>query len=192
MNLDLKTGASRSKNAFLMESEHVCFKCKTSYAASVVICMKCGVNLQTGMEIQTVRPPPPEASPPNDAGAEETVEAPLTGRERILQFIAEWTPGLLRPAVMIGSLLLAAVGFCLVVLCFVVLTLGAALSAFPIGALGVIAYGQAVSWMMSGDFRLLHDAFLDFESRHWTFFFAALFLPFAAGIAAMKMAAGQG
>ncbi len=176
----------------VMEGARTCFKCQTNYTADVVICLTCGVNLQTGMEIQTVHKGSAEPSEEPALAEIEADDVPLTARERVLRFIAAWLPGLLRPSVMIGSLLLCVIGFGLVVLCFVVLAMGAALSAFPIGALGVIAYGQAVAWMMAGDFRLLHDALLDFESRHWTFFFAALFLPFAAGITAMKLLAEQG
>lgn len=164
-----------------MSDERTCFKCHTNYPPDV--------NLDTGMEIQTVH-----KGAPASEEAEEEIEddIPLTARERVLQFISGWLPGLLRPGVMIASLLMSIVGFGLVVLCFVVLALGAAISAFPIGAVGVIAYAQALSWMMAGDFRLLHDALLDFESRHWTLFFAALFLPFAAGIIALKMFAEPG
>ena len=172
-----------------MEIKRRCFKCKTDYAPEVKICIRCGVNLDTGLEIGTLTGEIAEGPPPEPAELMEEEEAPPTLTRRVLNIIAYWMPGLFRPVVMIASLLLSLLALGLIVLCLVLFDLGGWISAFPIGGLGLVAYGQAVIWMMSGDFRLIHDAALDFESQHWTFFFTLFLLPLFLGVLFMKYAA---
>ena len=154
------------------EGKRLCWKCGTWYAPDIVMCVSCGVNLETGREIQ--------------AGADEDEEPPRT--LRVMAFIADWTPGLLRPAVLVLSIVLALLGFAVMGLCVFVLALGAVFGAVAIGAVGLIMYAQAVAWMLVGRIVLLQDALLDLESKKWSLFFALIFAPFAVGLVLMKLA----
>lgn len=155
------------------EGKRLCWKCGTWYGPDIVMCVSCGVNLETGREVQ--------------AAARENEEKPAVS-ERLLFFVADWTPGLLRPVVLVLSALLALLGLAVMGLCAFVLALGAVFAAVAIGSVGLIMYAQAVAWMLVGRIALLQDALLDLEGKKWSLFFALIFAPFAVGLVLMKLA----
>lgn len=156
----------------MAEMRH-CWKCHTDYPAETVVCVRCGVNLVTGEDLAS-------KSEPEDPGPQGFVE-----------HIADLAPGLLRPIVWIPSLLLAAGGWGVIAVGGMLIQSGVILSGVPVAALGLIMYAQAVVWMITGQFWLMHTALVEFHGRHWTIFAVAVFGPGVVFIVALKLLAGE-
>jgi hypothetical protein len=149
-----------------MDESRYCWKCKTTYDPQVAVCLKCGVNLITGEEL----------------AVESKEEEPLTFPERVFRWIADCFPGLLRPKMWLPALLMACLALAVMWLCLFVFSMGAVLSAFPIGAMALIIYAQAVVWLITGQFWLLHTALTEFQGRHWSIFVLLVLGPLVVGI----------
>jgi hypothetical protein len=91
----------------------------------------------------------------------------------ILGFVDSWIPGLLRPTLILASLLVGAVGFWVMMLG---LSLGI-FAAFPVGGGGLIIYAQAVAWMLVGRFTALTSALSELEGKQWALFFTFMAIP---------------
>lgn len=156
-----------------MSDERHCWKCRTNYPHETVICVRCGVNLETG----------------EDLAPKEESEDP--GPQGIVEHIGDLAPGLLKPIVWIPALLLALGGWGVIGLGGMLIQSGVVLSGFPVSAFGLILYAQAVVWMITGQFWLLHAALVEFQGRHWTIFVLAVFGPGIALILALKLLAGH-
>ena len=146
-----------------MSATRHCWRCRTHYPADTLVCVRCGVNLLTGEDI---------------AKPDESAEVPLTGAAKLHALAADLMPGLLRPRIWapVIALFAVAVGVALLGWNFM---MGAPLSAISIMAVGFILYAQAVVWLMTGQFWLLHAALAEFQSRHWPIF---LLLTFGPGV----------
>jgi len=155
------------------EGKRLCWKCGTWYGPDIVMCVSCGVNLETGREVP--------------AGADEEPEG-RTAFQRLLMFIADWMPGLLRPALTAASTVLALAGLGVIGFSVLIFFMGAVLAAAPMGAVGLIMYAQAVAWMLAGRLELLHDVLADLEGKKWSLFLALVFAPFAVGLVLTKLA----
>ncbi|MCY3024687.1 MAG: hypothetical protein NTW87_37420 [Planctomycetota bacterium] len=148
-----------------------CWKCNASYPADTVICVRCGVNLVTGEQ--------------TGGGASADGDAAPTRFGRLLNWLADTLPGLFRLRIVVAAVvvsLAAAFVFWL----SLVLLLAAPVSAFPIGAFGLIMYGQALAWLLSGEFTLIHVAMSEFRGKDWSNFVLLLFLPIVLGFAWMR------
>jgi len=64
------------------EGKRPCWKCGTWYGPDVVMCVKCGVNLDAGRELRAESDEPARR-----------LSAPL----RFLVFVGDWMPGLFVP-----------------------------------------------------------------------------------------------
>jgi len=139
--------------------------------ADAVICISCGFNLRTGAPVQTT----------TDEVEEEAEEEIVPTRgHRVLMFMGNWMPGLLRPVVLFLSVISAAVGLGLVALAAFLFSMGTILSAFLVGAAGVVVYGQALALLLGGDICFITNALVDFEGGQWPLFLILLLAPFVA------------
>jgi hypothetical protein len=141
--------------------------------ADAVVCIRCGTNLKTGMPMQPV--------------AEMDVEGELTAGERVLMWFGDWFPGLLRPLILLAALVTAVAGFFVIGLSLFILSLGGAISAFAIGAAGLVLWAQAVGWVMFGEWALLSEILAEFDGRRWTVFIVIVMLPITAAFAAANL-----
>jgi len=156
-----------------MANENKCWKCATHYPANVILCIRCGINLKTGDPIESA------------LDASSNAETELTFPLRILQWIADTLPGLLKVPVLIVSIFASFIAF-LVVMLSLSLLLGAPLSAFPIGAVGLIIFAQAVTWMIQGEFCLLQQGMAEFRGKDWTTFVVIVFAPIILELVFLK------
>jgi len=156
-----------------LSNKRHCWKCRGEYPPETVICVRCGVNLVSG----------------EDLNKSEEEEEPKP--EGLMGHIADLTPGLLRPIVWIPALLLAVAGWGIIGLGMMLIQSGIVFSGFPVAALGLIMYAQAVVWLITGQFWLLHTALVEFQSRHWSIFVLAVFGPGVVLIVLLKLLAGD-
>ncbi len=154
-----------------------CRGCQTEYAADVFVCTNCGINLVTGehyamsVDHMTERASARAASEGKD---------PPAGAKRLLIWTAEYFPGLFRPVVLLGSLVLAAVGLAVVGLGLALFLAGVLLGGTMILGAGCLAYAQAAAFILSGEFETLVSALVDFDGLQWTIWFMLLFTPGSA------------
>ena len=150
-----------------------CWKCRSTFPEGVLVCVRCGVNLQTGEELAA------------KSAVEEYV--PITPREKVLAFFADCMPGLFRPLVLLCSVLASLAGMGVIGMGLVVMNMGALLSGIPISACGLILHAQAVVWAITGQFWMLHVALVEFQNKHWGLFILLTLFPLAAGILALRL-----
>jgi hypothetical protein len=105
---------------------------------------------------------------------------------KAVMLVAEYMPGLMKPVILLGSICMTIAGAFVFYVCIMIFSLGAALSAFPIGAVAVICYAQAICWMMMGQFWILHDALSEFDSMRFAIFLTLLFTPLGLGFYALR------
>jgi len=143
-----------------------CWKCGEEYEPEVRICVRCGVDLDTGERIETRM-------------GEEEDRLPM--HWRLLAFVANWMPGILRPVVIVAAAVGGLVGFALIGFgMFLVFGLGGVFTGVAVAAGGLIAYAQAVAWLLVGRLGIIHDVLADMEDRKWPVFFLMVFAPPAA------------
>jgi len=136
----------------------VCWKCRTQYPPEVESCVRCGVQLKAAPLMEDPEPPPEQFS----------------ARER---FFGRF-PGLLRPGLMGVACFVTAAAFALFYYALIMLKMGVIFGAVGTGAVALVIYAQALTWVMMGEFLILHSALLDFNARDYPIFFALLFAPF--------------
>ena len=144
-----------------------CPACGIVAAPGAVLCVECGLNIETG-------------TPTRVADEEPVEEAPPSLPMRALQFVGEWMPGLLRPMVLVLSIVVGILGLGILAFGLALFGVGAIIGAFAVAAAGVIVYAHAVAWLIDGGFGLLSDALVDFDGPRWGIFFLLLILPFVS------------
>lgn len=154
--------------------KRLCWKCGSVYGPETVICVKCGLNLETGEEFEThAEDEEPEAaeSPPAASG--------------VYSSLADWVPGLFRPGVILGSLFVAALGVAVMGYALVLLGMGVLFAAVGVGAGGLLLCAHAVVWILVGRVALLHDALVDLQGGQWMVFVVLTILPVVVGLAVL-------
>jgi hypothetical protein len=154
---------------FDVPAEHVrpCPLCGGSLALDAILCHRCGLNLQTGRRMDE----------PEVAAREEEQEEP-SALARTIVFVGEWIPGLFMPGVLALSVLCLAVGLALVWMCVFFFSLGAVISAFPMGAVALLCCAQGVAMFLGGQVAPLTELLLEFSGGKWLLFFLLLLGPF--------------
>jgi len=108
-------------------------------------------------------------------------EEPSPGwAERTILVVGDWFPGLFRPLVLLAAVLAVLIGLGVMGLALFLLALGAVISAFPVGGMGLIIYAHGVAFLLTGQVALLHDSLADMESKKWTPFILLGLAPMAA------------
>lgn len=164
-----------------------CPQCRAEYDKPFVLCVQCGADMKTGLLHKPVIEAAPDLDP--DDGDEDDDEAPYqpsTGRW-VAAWMAEYLPGLFRPLVLIGAILIGAVG--LAILFFgLILVIGfmVLLGGMTIVTVGALAYAQGVAWILDGEFSFLPDALTEFDETKWALWFVGLLLPGTALIVLVK------
>jgi len=148
----------------------VCPACGEAAAPGAVICVHCGLNLRTGTPTHTAL----------EDAAEPEEERPPSLPVRAVMLVGEWTPGLLRPVVLLLSVVVGLLGLGILAFGIGLLGMGAVISCFAVGAAGVIVYAHAAAWIVDGEVSLLSEALTNFEGGRWLVFFVLLALPFVS------------
>ena len=148
-----------------------CPQCGTRWTKNDRFCGECGADLQNPLQPESGDKPrrPPAA----------------------LVWVLELIPGIMRPMVIVMSIvgvLVAGAAFWMASFLF---TMGGLLSAFSIGGAGMILYWTAWSWLLYGYICNPVEAMAEFQSRHWVALFLATVVPGSLLLCAMKIAAGS-
>ncbi len=151
-----------------------CPECGSEYDTNVVICVRCGIDLRTGRALQMDSDPP--------AGETSSGEKRHCLAMRALVFVGNLLPGMFRPGILVVSTLMVAAALVVFYFSMVFLLLGGVFTAVAMAAGGLILYGQAIAWMLTGGFGLLHEALADLDGSQWLMFFVLLLLPLVAVI----------
>jgi hypothetical protein len=156
-----------------MEDRRVCWKCGEAYPEEVLICVECGIDLRSGDEIK----------------AGDDPEEPLTPLQKVGVFIGSLMPGLFRPALLMSSVGVMAIG--LLVMAFAIgMTRLVLLGSFAIGGSGVIVYAHGISWLLVGDFGFLSSTLAELDGKRWVLFFVILWAPLAVVLVMVKFVVG--
>ena len=164
------------------KSEHKCPMCRKPIAEEAVMCIACGTHLLTGRQVVTRH----EADEPERPVEEDEEEPEPTLADRICMGIALFAPGLFKPGILIVSALLAIVGLAIISLSIVILRLGAGFAGLMIAGGGLIVYAQGVAMILSGEFSMLPDAMLEFDTNRWCVFIVLIPIPFVIMFALLK------
>jgi len=139
-----------------------CPLCGTKNGRRAQVCASCGTTLVLSSEA-------PELA--EGAGFSDAVMGPVV-------WFSEVFPGLVSPKVIILSLLLIIIGAAIVQLAMFVFSVGGVLTAFAIGAAGVITYWTGITWILCGYTCLPSDGMTDFRGKQWWAFLVLGFGPF--------------
>jgi hypothetical protein len=114
--------------------------------------------------------------------AEETdeEEAEPSRALRAVMFVGEWFPGLLRPLVLVMSLIVCLVGLGAIGFGIALFAAGVLISSLAVSTAGVVIYAHGASWLLDGDICWLSDSLTNFDGRRWGIFFLLLAVPFVA------------
>ena len=159
-----------------------CPMCGEPLAEEAVMCIACGTHLLTGRQIATRH----EADEPEPSVKKDEEEAEPTLADRICMGIGLFAPGLFKPGILIVAALLAIVGFAIIVLSIVILKLGAGFAGLMIAGAGLILYAQGVAIILSGEFSMLPDAMLEFDTNRWCVFIVLIPIPFVIMFSLIK------
>jgi len=137
----------------------ICWKCGTRYGNDVKLCVRCGVNLETGEMVRRHSDEDPFAA---------------TG---VVGMLDRSVPGVMKPGLIALAAPLAVAG---------VVVLAAACGAFGmaryssigsiilLGVPGVALWGQATALILAGRFALLPTALGELDGLRWSLFFSSL------------------
>jgi len=148
-----------------MEDRRICWKCGADYGENTVICTECGIDLRTGEEV----------------GAQPDDGPELPRHRTVVSFIINWMPGLLRPVVIVCSIITCLIGLAIVGFAIRILGFGVVLSSVSIGAAGLIVYAHGISWILAGEFGFLSSTLVELDGKQWLTFFALLLAPIFGG-----------
>jgi ribosomal protein S27E len=149
-----------------------CPICGARMDAALSVCAQCGFNRRTGKtSIKHLR----------GRAVEEAEEGPekVSFALLVLQFIGELLPGLFRPGLLIGAIILSLVGFAVLGLAMFLIGLGAILSGMSIGGAGLVVYAQALGILLYGQWAFLPECLAECNGRRWLAFLILLVAPFA-------------
>jgi hypothetical protein len=170
------------------QPDRQCLQCGKVYRADVMICIPCGIHLETGRPIATRY----EAEDAEDEdGGESKAEAPGAWM-RFMMAVGPWLPGLFRPLTLALFVVMTILAVLTEALCLFVFALGAPFSAVPIGAGGLFIYAQGVAWLLTAQVVLLHDALMELDGRRWLVFFLLIGGPLMIGFAVLAVARRAG
>ncbi len=153
-----------------MAKHRTCPCCGKQYDMLAQLCVTCGVDLLTGKQH--------EAEVGIVEVDEDEQEATLSVPHRAFLYTQAALPGMFRPTVLIGAALVIMVGVgimfagLVMLLSFMVFFTG-----MMMAAAGVVVYAQAVAWIVRGEYTILIDALVEFDSTQWTIFMTLLALP---------------
>ena len=163
-----------------------CPGCGKPVVADAALCVSCGYDLKAGAYLATSLDA--EGEPEEQRDGEEAPSAPM----RALMLVGEWMPGLLRPHIVVLSILVGIVGLGILAFGLALFATCALLTCFLAGAVGVIVYAQAIAWLLDGELCWLVEALTNFEGPRWALFFSLLILPMVIGFALMHFAMTAG
>lgn len=95
----------------------------------------------------------------------------------VLLWVMDLFPGVFSPTTLLMSLAGLGVSIFIGFFAVLVFSMGAMLTAFPIGAAGVIMYWTALSWLLIGYVCLPTEAMAEFQGKHWTVFMLMTVVP---------------
>jgi hypothetical protein len=110
-------------------------------------------------------PPPEEESPP--------IPRPLL-------WLLELFPGLIRPRVLLMSIVTLVLAAFVMGLATMVFMMGAVFSGFFIGAAAVVMYWSAMAWLLYGYVCMPAEALAEFDSTRWLVFVILTVAPIGA------------
>ncbi len=158
-----------------------CPECHRSYSDDVKLCPPCGIDLLTGRHLSTRIATPMIASRDEEAGPKPWWY--------FLAYIPAMFPGLKKPVVWVVSFLFTVVALVLMGLGLGLALAGAVLGGGMVCGMGLLAYAQALAWMIVGEMKMLPELLMDFDSVRWGCFFLILILTFFGLVTLMKAAA---
>lgn len=129
-------------------------------------CGECGATLKV--------------SPRAEEADEEEPEAEPSRALRAVMFVGEWFPGLLRPVVLVMSLIVCLIGLGAIGFGIALFAAGVLISSFAVSTAGVVIYAHGASWLLDGEVCWLTDSLTNFDGRRWGIFVILLAAPFAA------------
>jgi len=136
-------------------------------------CVHCGSRLGA-----------PSMGPREPILPQETEEEESHGTLRgILYWLGEYFPGLFRPGVLIGSVVLVVLAIGVGILAVVACLFGVLISGMFIGGFALILYWTALAWLLTGDICMPVDALTDFNGTQWTLFVVMTVLPIGVCLA---------
>jgi hypothetical protein len=150
----------------MVEQANRCVSCGTSYPATKRVCVRCGIDLKTGLYLDGHIKP-----------EDEQPEAELTRMQAVADLARQLLPGLSEPllaALSAAGLILSSVisWYALWALREMEITGGAAM----IG-LALVINAQAMAWIVTGELQSLVNALVDMGDR-MPYFLALTVLPF--------------
>jgi hypothetical protein len=138
-------------------------------------CPVCGSRNKEGRSFCAVCAAALEAGP--EEPAQKGVGQAALG---VLQWFLGVFPGLASPAVLLLGIPAAVVGWAVIGVGLWMFTFGAIFAAFAAGAVGVIIYWSAVTWLLCGYVCTPSEGMTEFRSNHWWAFTLLGFGPFLA------------
>ena len=177
-----------------MSKSRICPGCGREYEPAINICVECGIDLRTGMQLPTHIERTDDEPDTDELDTDEPFddeEVRINPFYRFVVIVAQMFPGLIRPGVLITSVLMAALGLTISVFgLYVFFGMGLILTPILVGVMiagvGVVAYAQAVAWLIMGEFMLLVECLSEFDSKQWNLFLALMALPILALALAIK------
>jgi len=153
------------------------------YPETKTICIPCGVNITNGEKLSTTVTILP---------ADENTEEDARERRRPVKILSSlWTfvtmliPGILWPPILIVCILLIPLAAFVVHLGMVMFFLGLPFAGIMVCGLSVAIYWQAVAWMQTGQWMLLQNALVEYNTMQWFFFMIATLIPYGGFLAYM-------
>ncbi len=172
--------------------EHRCPQCGKELGRNTVICIDCGINVETGQRFDA-QVSVEEVEDPHEPEEEQFAE-PGLARRWTLYFAAVF-PGVVRPGMVIFSVIIMVAG--IAILAFgLALALGALVQPFPfegmaISAAGLVLWAQAWGWIMTDEFSVMPNTFVEFDEERWWAFVFLMMLPIAGMILLMVLMRGN-
>ena len=152
-----------------MPEGQTCPSCRAACEPDAVVCVRCGTDLKSGRRMDI------RVYVNRGASADDTGEAPYGW---FVTALAEYVPGLFRPLVFALSLALCVLALALAgVTLFLFFGMGVVFEALITGAVGLMAYGTGLAWMLTGELGLLTSCLMEFDGKRWMIFAVLILAP---------------